>query len=141
MRELRKAVEACIRSKHPEVLAAIDSCADEVCASWDGDPTRGSRAVVDPLTTRLEERGVLDRLPRVLADAVEVAGYDLPATPVAAPPYVVVTSRGPILRATIDPGRLVIRFDAFEIVRSTDGAVRYRRREGVAPVASLVPIR
>lgn len=138
MRYTLRATEACVRSEH-EVLAAIDACADEVCATWKGDSTRDSRAIVDPLRTRLAERGVLDRLPDVLADAVEATGYDLPATPVALPPYVVVTSRGPVLRATIDPGRLVIRFDAFEVVRSPDRPVRYRRREGVEAVVSLEP--
>jgi len=73
------------------------------------------------------------------ADAVEATGYDLRASPVAGPPYVVVTSCGPVLRATIDPGRLVIRFDAFEVVRDSDPdrSSAYRRLDGTQLEVSL----
>lgn len=131
-----RAAKACVRNEHADVLDAIDTCADEVCAPWEGDYTRDSRAIVEPMGAALEARAVLDRLPTVLADAVGAAGYDLSAPPVAAPPYVVVTSRGPILRATIDPGRLVIRFDAFDVVGGR-GRRRYRRLESVRPAVSL----
>ena len=84
--------------------------------------------------------GVLEFLPRVLADAVAATGHQLSASPVSAPPYVIVTSRGPMLRGTIDPGRLVVRFDAFTITDSTptdDSRTTYRRRSGVELVVSL----
>lgn len=124
-----RSARARVQSEHLAVLGAIDYCADAVCASWESDRTRDRRAVVEPLRTELDGMGVLERLPVVLSDAVEATGYDLSATPVPAPPYVVVTSRGPILRATIEPGRLVIRFDAFEVSRDPNPC--YERRSGV----------
>lgn len=117
------------------MIAGIDACADAVAARWPADETADRVAVVDPLRDRLESRGLLARLPSVLEDTVAATGHALPAPPVAAPPYVVVTSRGPILRATIDPGRLVIRFEAFEVVR--ESGPRYRRREGTRVAVSL----
>lgn len=132
-----RAVERYLRAERADVVAAVGDCADRVAREWDGTRTTDRAAVVAPLEDRLADRGLLDRLATVLAEAVEAAGYDLLATPVAAPPYVVVTSRGPILRATIDPGRLVVLLAAFEVVRSTDGSCQYRRLDGVNPVVSL----
>ncbi|WP_336344475.1 hypothetical protein [Halalkalicoccus ordinarius] len=45
----------------------------------------------------------------------------------AAPPYVTVTSRGPVLRATLSSGRLVVRIVLFDVERDP---VRYVRRGG-----------
>ncbi|MFD1566500.1 hypothetical protein ACFSAU_03260, partial [Halolamina litorea] len=69
----------------------------------------------------LDDRDVLRSLPRVLAAAVEAAGDRLPARPVPAPPYVVLTSTGPVLRGTVDGGRYVIRIDCFDVVRDPAG--------------------
>lgn len=117
------------------LLERVDACADEVAETWDGSATTDRDAVVEPLRAGLEESGVLARLPSVLEAAVDATGHDLPTMPVAAPPYVVVTSRGAVLRATIPPGRLVIRFDAFDVARGE--AVEYRRLDGVRLVATL----
>ncbi|WIV65943.1 hypothetical protein [Natrialbaceae archaeon AArc-T1-2] len=124
-----------IEREHEDVLEAVDACADAVAASWNREATSDRTAVVDPFQTVLEKRGVASRLPRVLADAVDATGHALSASPVPAPPYVVVTSRGPVLRATIGPGRLVIRLDVFEVVRGEP--TRYRRRDGTDLVVSL----
>ena len=114
-----------VREEHADVVARVDSCADAVAASWDEDSVEDAAAVSAPLEACLAEAGVLDELPGVLAGAVDAAGGELRAPPVAAPPYVVVTSRGPLLRATLDGGRLVVRFDAFRVA---DGG-RYERAE------------
>lgn len=128
-----------IRDEHTDVVEAIGHCADRVAQPWDTARTTDRDAVVEGQRQVLEASGLLERLPVVLSDVVTATGYSLPARPVAGPPYVVVTSRGPMLRATIDPGRLVIRFDVFEVVR--DGEPRrppaYRRRNGVDVIVSL----
>ncbi|WP_323171743.1 hypothetical protein [Natrialba sp. PRR66] len=124
---------------HADTIAAIDDCADRVTTSWDTARTTNRDALVDSLRAELVAAGIFDRLPAVLAAAVDATASDLQASPVPAAPYVVVTSRGPLLRATIDPGRLVIRFDVFEIVRS-DGAghrPEYHRVDGVRLHVSL----
>ncbi|RQH03151.1 hypothetical protein [Natrarchaeobius oligotrophus] len=134
-----RAVRRRVRDRHGAVVDGVGACADRVAATWTGDRTADGVAVSDPLRESLERDGLLERFPDVLADLVEAAGCRLRARPVPAPPYVVVTSRGPMLRATIDPGRLVVRFDVFEVARG-DGTVptaTYRRRNDVRVVVSL----
>ena len=124
-----------IADEHQDVIAGVDACAAAVSHRWEGDSTDDRAAVVEPLRSCLESRGLLAHLPSVLAAAVEATGHALSAPPVAAPPYVVVTSQGPVLRATIDPGRLVIRLETFTVVRESEP--RYRRLEGTQLAVSL----
>lgn len=109
---------------HDELLGAVLAQADEVAASWDGDATTDRTAVVEPFEYALEAAGTAERLPAVLVGAVDALGDALEAEPVAAPPYVVITSRGPVLRATLDSGRLVIAVRAFEVERNPTRYVR-----------------
>ena len=128
-----------IQTDHASVVDGINACANAVADPWDTSRTTDSQAVIDGLHRLLAETGILEALPGVLADAVEATGYELRATPVPAPPYVVVTSRGPVLRATIDPGRLVVRFDAFDVIRDADPDLpaAYRRFDGIRLEVSL----
>ncbi len=128
-----------MQTDHADLVATIDDCADAVAADWTGSRPTDGGAIADALAETLERRGVLETMPSVLADVVDATGHELEANPVAGPPYVVVTSRGPLLRATIDPGRLVVRFDAFEVVRDSGSAATaaYRRRDGVRVTVSL----
>jgi hypothetical protein len=135
-----------ILDRHGAVVDRVDECAADVAATWEGDTVTDRSRVVDPFERRLRDAGVLSLLPAALADAVDAAGYDLAAEPVAAPPYVVVTSTGPVLRATVADGRLVVAFRPFEVVRDRDGddgdesgGVRYARRD--ADPASAVEAR
>lgn len=107
-------------AEHAELLATVLDCADAVAADFeatvDGSPaTRDSRSIRNPMQATLERAGVLEQLPAVLSDAVDAAGASMPAKPVAAPPYVVVTSTGPTLRATLDGQRLILRLEAFAV--------------------------
>ncbi|WP_256301479.1 hypothetical protein [Haloarchaeobius salinus] len=113
--------------EHAALVTRIGDCADRVAATWETPPT-DRVAVVEPLRATLAETGALDGLPDLLADAVEAAGDELQACPVAAPPYVAVTSVGPVCRATVADGRLVVTFELFELDRSGDEAA-YRRRD------------
>lgn len=128
-----------IQADHTSIVEGIDACADAIADPWDTSRTTDGTAVADGLHHALAEAGLLEALPGVLADAVDATGHELPAEPVPGPPYVAVTSRGPVLRATIDPGRLVIRFDAFEIVRDDDPnrPPAYRRLDGIRLDVSL----
>lgn len=94
-------------------VATGDAGADATAASRPGVPPRG-RTVRQSFRTALRDAGALERLPTVLASTVDHLGDALAATPVAAPPYVVVTSRGVLLRATLDRGRLVVEIQTFE---------------------------
>ncbi|SEO73620.1 hypothetical protein SAMN04487948_104455 [Halogranum amylolyticum] len=118
-------VRSYLLSEHENLLATAVDCADAVAAGWDGESTTDRDAVAGPLTATLRRAGVLERLPAVLAGAVDAAGYRLRAEPVAAPPYVVVTSTGPVLRATLADGRLVVSLRLFAVER--EGERRYVR--------------
>ncbi|WP_265111434.1 hypothetical protein [Halosolutus halophilus] len=130
-----RAVRRRIQDEHAAIVAGIDRCAEQVAAPWDTARTTDPDRVGDSLSSALESSGLLERLPHVLADAIDETGHELQARPVPKPPYVVVTSRGPVLRATIEPGRLVIRFDVFEVVR--DPGPAYRRLDGVSLEVAL----
>ncbi|AGB37405.1 hypothetical protein [Natronococcus occultus] len=124
-----------IQAEWQPVVHGVDDCADRVAEPWDTSRTTNPDRVVAPLGRSLEEANLLEELAALLADVVEAADCELRASPVPAPPYVTVTSRGPVLRATVDPGRLVIRLDAFEVVR--DPVPAYRRLDGVEVDVSL----
>lgn len=125
-------VERRVFEDHGDVVEAIGRCADAVAAEWDESPTDAAwttdrDAVVPAFERALDAAGVLAHLPRVLSDLVTATGHPMPAPPVAAPPYVVVTSEGVVLRASLGEERLVVSFDAFRIERGDD--VRYVRRD------------
>ena len=109
---------------HEELLTATLACADGVAESWDGDATTDRKRVVEPFERALGGAGIVARLPALLVDAVDALGEDLPAEPVAAPPYLVVTTVGPVLRATLSSARLVVTIRAFAIERDPTRYVR-----------------
>jgi hypothetical protein len=125
----------------PGVLEATVDAADAVAA----DP--GALAEGATLRRRLRERlagrDLLARYPGVLRTAVAAAGCDLAADPVPAPPYVVVTSTGPLLRGSTATGRLLVAVRTFSVRRNKniehDTELRYRRTG--ASVADAVDIR
>jgi hypothetical protein len=113
---------------HADLLSTVEQCADAVAAEWDGGTTTDRSAVVPPLETALRRSGVYDSLPAVLAGVVSAVGGQLRTRPVAGPPYVVVTSVGPVLRATLADRRLVVTIGVFTVRRCGDSP-RYARRE------------
>lgn len=105
------------------VLAAAESVADDWPTLADGRRVAADRdEVVGPLRAELDRREILELLPAVLSGAIEAAGYRLSAPPVAAPPYVAVTSTGPVLRGTVADGRLVVAVDCFSVLRGAEMA-------------------
>jgi hypothetical protein len=97
-----------------------------VAEGWEGAVTTDRDRVVAPMRRGLESAGTLSRFPQLLASTAAALGETLSASPVAAPPYVVVTSVGPVLRATLSRDRLVVTLRVFEVQRGT--TTRYRRR-------------
>jgi hypothetical protein len=117
-------VEEHLRTEEAALLEAVGAAAD---AAADARDPPGE------LERLLDEGGVTAHLPRALAGAVDAVGRRLRATPVADAPYVVVSGRGPLLRATLADGRLVVCLAVFEVERGPT----YRRGEGVDVDAAL----
>ena len=69
-----------------------------------------------PLDRLLQERGLRIPLLATLETTATTLGEEIRGAPVAAPPYYVVTSCGPLCRGTLTDGRrLVIEFELFEV--------------------------
>ena len=125
-----------------EVVEATVACASAVAAPWPPEGTTDREQVIEPLRAVLSEAGLLGVYPSVLAECVAASGGELRAEPVAAPPYVTVTSRGPVLRATLDGGRLVVTLVIFDVEREAgDGRPRYVRGAGAPEAVVRVEVR
>ncbi|WP_243700497.1 hypothetical protein [Halorussus pelagicus] len=114
-------------NSHRETVESVLDCADAVAETWDAETTGDPGAVADPLRAALDAAGVWPRLPDLLVGAVRATGRSLSASPVAAPPYVTATSRGPVLRASLSDGRLVVLLRVFEIERTSADRSQYAR--------------
>jgi len=110
---------------HSGTVAEVIDAADGV-ADGRGSPA-GADALTGSLRAELDRRDATSRLLGALADAVDAVGGDLPHDPVPEPPYLAVTSRGPVLRATLEAGRLVVVVRVFRVARDP---VRYVRTGG-----------
>jgi hypothetical protein len=104
---------------HRETVAAVLAAADEAATTLE-EPA-GRAPLVAAMDDRLDD-GVRADLVALLRDAVDAADRELQAEPVPAPPYLVVTARGPLVRATLPDSRLVVLVGAFE--RADGGYVR-----------------
>lgn len=124
-RAVRAAIRRFLLQECADTLAAVLAAADDVSRGWSGPSTTDRAAVVDALRRALDREGLTAQFPTVLLGAADAAGLSLRAEPVAAPPYVVVASTGPVLRGTAEAGRLVVALEVFDIERGDP--VRYRR--------------
>ena len=129
------AVRERLRTDHEAVLDAVAATADALAS--ENELFTGGQALASALEDGLAETEVLDRLPAVLATAADAAGLTLAAEPVAAPPYVTVTSRGPVIRGSTSDGRLVVVLDAFRVERSPRRYVRDGGRGAVSVSVSF----
>ena len=139
MEEPVAAARECVLGSHRKTVETVQECADRLVDGWDEDATTDGRTLATEFERELRRTDVLSTLPALLADATRAAGYDLPATPVAAPPYVTVTSVGPVARATVAAGRLVVVIRAFDVERGDPP--RYVRAPRSATEALVVEFR
>lgn len=135
MSDLIAAARAAVLDRHRDAIEATIDCADAVAAEWDGPATTDRSAVVGPFEARLARAGLVERYRSVLIDAVDATGARSSRNPVAAPPYVTVASVGPVLRATLPIGRLVIAVEVFAVERDPTRYVR--RGRGVESVLTV----
>lgn len=112
----RSDIASTIETEHAAVLEAVEACADAVYDTWEGTAVSDPERVGPPLRHCLEVGGTLEALAAVLEGLLDQP----PRAPVVpAPPYVVVTSRGPMLRATVPGGRLVVLLQVFAVADGT----------------------
>lgn len=128
--DIESAIEAHIQEAHPGVLDAVAAAAATASSDWPADGVSSGRVVREQFDQALTAHGVRPDLVEVLKGAVGATGQSLQSSPVPAPPYVVVTSLGVCLRATLEDVRLVVELRAFE---QTDG--RYTARSSPEVVA------
>lgn len=112
-----------ILADHAMALAATVEAAEVVVDSRNGAAIR-REDVAEPLKAVLKQMGIVEQYPAMLASAAETLDESLPAPPVAAPPYVTITGTGPVLRASLSSGRLVIRLAVFTVERNPKRYVR-----------------
>lgn len=105
-----------VLADHAGTLAGVIAAAEAVVAD-ETPPLSDSTALSTALAAELRARTLEGPLLSALDDAVEAAGATLPHSPVPEPPYLAVTSRGPVLRATLDAGRLVVLVGVFAVQR------------------------
>lgn len=131
------AVSAHLLSERRAWVETVLDCATAVAAGWDGASTADREQVVDPFRVTLAEAGALEAAPAVLRECVVAAGGELSATPVAAPPYVVVTGEGLLLRATLDV-RLLVAVRVFRLRPGSPGSPPRYERAGTTPEDAVV---
>jgi hypothetical protein len=112
------AIRAHLLGERRPFVAGVLACADHTARTWGGEATTDRVAVAEPFESCLRASELYGSFPDLLAECVEAGGASLSARPVADPPYVVVTSVGVLLRATLSDGRLVVTLRAFEVDRS-----------------------
>lgn len=110
-------LDGSILRAHRSCLAAVVDAGVDVAAGLT-EPVTDPEAVRGPLDRQLRERGLHRELLAVLDTAADAAGGTIQGQPVAAPPYLTVTSRGPVCRATLADGRrLVVTCALFAVER------------------------
>ncbi|MDY6765035.1 MAG: hypothetical protein SV377_05020 [Halobacteria archaeon] len=117
MNRVSQTIRGHILDSHRGTVETLIECADEASDEWDGDFVSQRSRVVSPLETRLRDRGSLRDLSIMIEEVADVAELNLQASPVPGPPYVTVTSLGPVLRGTCARGRIIVRFRLFDLRR------------------------
>jgi hypothetical protein len=90
-----------------ETIAAITAAGAEIAEANDEPITEGETVRLH-LERRLRQRGLVEPLLSLLRTGASVVDGSLQGSPVPAPPYVVVTSRGPLCRGTFADGRRLV---------------------------------
>lgn len=116
--DAQDAVRRQVLAEHRDTVADVCSVGRAVSASWPTETVADPERVTTPLASQLTARGLDTALLDALATAVAATDATAAGTPVPAPPYFVVTSRGPLCRATLDNDRrLLIRLCLFAVER------------------------
>ncbi|MDS0220560.1 hypothetical protein NDI54_04250 [Haloarcula sp. S1AR25-5A] len=135
--------ESTIRTRlleaHPDTLQSVIDAGCSVATAWPAETVQEPGAVTDPLEHLLRKRGLAEDLLGMLQSGTAAIGETVQGRLIPAPPYLVVTSRGPICRGTMSDGRrLVVLLELFAVQRKP---VRYRFRNPTPTELLSVSIR
>ena len=133
---LPESVGRFVERTDPELLCRIETAADRVVNTWPGESVSDPSAVREPFADTLADLGVPSRACTLIESVTDRFGLEPVASPVPAPPYVVVTTGGVVLRSTLADGRLVMELAAFEV--RTQPSRAYERRDEVAVTAQII---
>ena len=112
------AAREAIGDSHWETLAAAVDTGRTVARAWPDETVSDADAVAGPLERVLRERELPADLLAMLGTGAAAVDASIRGSPVPAPPYLAVTSRGPVCRATLSDGRrLVVEPVLFEVER------------------------
>lgn len=105
-----------ILNEHRDTVAAVVEAGTAVVSAIDDRPVTDGDRIRQPLDATLEDRGLRAPLLDLLVTGANALDAEIRGTPVAAPPYLVVTSRGPLCRGTLADGeRLVVELSLFAV--------------------------
>jgi hypothetical protein len=107
-----------ILAAHTDTIRDVIDAGTAVTTAIEEWPATDGTAIRVPLDRLLQERELRTPLLAILEATAATLDEELRGAPVAAPPYYVVTSCGPLCRGTLADGRrLVIKFGLFEVER------------------------
>jgi len=105
-----------ILEEHRDTVAAVVEAGTAVASALDDQPVTDGGRVRRPLDAVLTDRGLKTPLLDLLVTGAQALDATVRGRPVAAPPYLVVTSRGPLCRGTLADGRrLVVELSLFSV--------------------------
>ncbi len=108
------AARAALIADHQGTIEAVLDAANDI-ANANG-PFTEPKLLRRVLTEQLQAHELLEPLLAMLSTAAEAVGQGIEGAPIPAPPYLSVTSRGPVCRGTLSDGcRLVIELLVFAV--------------------------
>lgn len=118
-----------ILTTHSETVSAVIDAGASIESAVDQWPVSDPRLIREPLARLLRDRGLLEPLLEILESVADAVDGAIQGTPVASPPYLAVTSQGPVCRGTLsDDRRLIVEFVLFDVQRRPRG-YRFRSPE------------
>ncbi|MDT3433336.1 hypothetical protein [Haloarcula sp. 1CSR25-25] len=127
MTQQESTIRTRLRETHRETLQSVIDAGRSVATAWPTDVVQESGAVTEPLEHLLRERGLAEDLIEMLQTGTAAMDETVQGRPIPAPPYLVITSRGPVCRGTVSDGRrLVVVLELFAVRRAP---TRYQFRD------------
>ncbi len=116
--EVRQQIKSRVLDAHRETITAVCDVGRAVTTSWQGSAVTDASRITESIHQQFEETTLPQRLLETLETAADTTDSQMQGSPVPAPPYLVVTSRGPVCRVTLEDGRrVVLLFELFTVDR------------------------